>query len=188
VRVHARRALSVRACAAALLILLLACASGGPSKPETTTAPGADIPAYRSFGFEAAGAEPLSIRDANLRNAIRARLLEKGYSEDSKAPDLRIHHELATSFKEKTSDPPRIGIGMGSWGGPVGVGVDTSVPVGSEKVDTVPETRLTIHAVDSKSNTEVWAGSTASEAQGLDAKAIEAAVNRVLKEFPARRP
>ena len=180
--------------AGVLLFVLLGCASGGAYQTESATAPGADIAAYASFGWLASDAgdgatePPLSIPDANLHNAIRAQLLEKGYREVEENPDFRVGFETTAHMKEKASNPVRIGVGMGSWGGNVGGGVSTSVPVGSEGVTTTPETRLTIRAVDQKSNREVWVGTTTGDMQqGLDAAVVEKAVAGTLEGFPARR-
>ncbi len=181
--------------AGVLLFVLLGCASGGAYQTESTTAPGTDIAAYASFGWlpasdSAGGASepPLSIPDANLHNAIRAQLIQKGYREVEENPDFRVGFETTVHMKEKASNPVRIGVGMGSWGGNVGGGVSTSVPVGSEGVTTTHETRLTIRAVDQKSNREVWVGSATGDLQqGLDAGVVEKAVAGTLEAFPARR-
>jgi hypothetical protein len=181
--------------AGVLLFFLLGCASGA-SQTESVTAPDADIAAYASFGWlpagdgaEGASERPLSIAEANLYSAIRKQLVEKGYREVEVNPDFRIGFETAAHMKEEASEPPfRIGVGMGSWGGNVGGGVSTSVPVGSEKVTTTAETRITIRAVDVKSNREVWLGSTTQDVQeGGDASVLEKAVAGLLDEFPARR-
>jgi Domain of unknown function (DUF4136) len=178
-----------------LLLALLGCAGGGGWKPESTTAPDADIAAYSTFGWlptgdsaKGASEQPLSIADANLYDAVRKQLVEKGYREVEHAPDFRVGFETTTQLKEKTSPPVRIGVGMGSWGGNVGGGVNTSVPVGSERVKTVAETRITIRAVDPKGNREVWAGSTTGVIQeGLDAGVVEKAVAGLMDDFPERR-
>jgi hypothetical protein len=176
-----------------LLTLALGCASGGRWQTESATAPGADLAGHASFGWLAAegsrggGEAPLSIADANVRNAIRAQLARKGYREVEANPDLRIGFETSTRAKEKTSEPVRIGVGVGSWGGNVGGAVDASVPVGSERVTTVAETRITIRAVDPEDGREVWVGTTTGEVrEGLDAGAVEKAVAAVLDDFPAR--
>jgi hypothetical protein len=186
--------LLMRACAVVSGFALLGCATGGLSKPESTTAPGADLAAYRSFGWQSASGgptppdQPLSIRDANIQKAIRAQLVEKGYREDAETPDLRISFEEAAYLKEKTTSPVRIGIGVGSWGGNVGGGVGASVPVGSEGVTTTKESRLSIRAVDPNNNAEVWVGSVTGEIEhGLDAAAVDEAVASLLEGFPARR-
>jgi len=177
-----------------LLFVLLGCASGGSPKRESVTAPGADIAAYETFGWQPASESPgasqppLSILDASIHDAIRAQLIQKGYREVADAPEFRISFETAAYIKEKVSNPVRIGVGVGSWGGNVGGGVSTSVPVGSEGVVSEQETRLTIRAVDEKSNREVWVGSTAGEIrEGSGAAAIEKAVAGTMEKFPAKR-
>jgi hypothetical protein len=180
--------------AAMLPFILLGCAVGAGSKPESAIAPGADIAAYASFGWQppsgspGAADPPLSIRDANIQGAIRTQLVQKGYREVEYEPDFRIGYELEAYTTEKQSNPVRIGVGVGSWGGNVGGGVSTSVPVGPQGVVATRETRLTIRAVDQKSNREVWVGTTAGEIeQGLDGGAVEKAVAGTMKGFPARR-
>jgi len=184
----------MRSPAGVLLCLALGCATGGSWKPESTTAPDADLAAYASFGWHAAGDHPragdppLSISDANVRNAIRAQLIEKGYREVEQDPDVRIRFATEAHSAEKASSPVRIGVGVGSWGGPVGGGVSTSVPVGREGVVTTQEIRLTIRVVEAKGNREVWVGSTTGSGdRGLDANAVEKAVAGLLAEFPERR-
>ena len=179
--------------AAVLLFVLLGCASGGAYQTESTTAPDTDIAAYASFGWLSSDSPggatepPRSIPDANLHNAIRAQLIEKGYREVEENPDFRVGFETTAYIEEKASNPVRIGVGMGSWGGNVGGGVRTSVPVGSEDVTTTQETRLTIRAVD-RSNREVWVGTTTGDIQqGVDAAVVEKAVAGTLEGFPARR-
>ena len=182
--------LSAHAFALVLLCLALGCASGG-AKIESTIAPGVDIPAYATFGWQPAGdstGAPQSILDAHLKSAIRAQLVEKGYREAAETPDFRVGFETAAYFAEKVSNPVRIGVGVGSWGGHVGGGVSGSVPVGREGVVTTQEIQLSIRAVDPRQNQEVWVGTTAGALQqGSDAETIQREVARVMEEFPARR-
>jgi hypothetical protein len=178
-----------------LLGLALGCASGARWRAESTTAPGADLAAYASFGWLAAGdgqagagAAPLSIAEANVRKAVRSQLVAKGYREVEVSPDLRIGLEIATQARERTREPVRVGVDVGSWGGNVGGSVGASVPVGSEGVTTVAETRITIRAVDPGDARELWIGSATGELrEGLDASAVDQAVAAALADFPARR-
>ena len=189
--------MSLRILGAAGLLLLtsLACASGRASQTESATAPGADIAAYASFAWlppgdvgEGGAERPLSIADANLYSAIRKQLVEKGYREVELDPDFRIGFETAAQIKEKASPPVEIGVGMGSWSGSFGSSVSTSLPVGSGRVTTTAETRITIRAVDPKSHREVWVGSTTRDIQqGLDANVVEKAVAGLMDGFPSRR-
>ncbi len=182
--------------ALALLSVLFGCASGAPSNTSSVTAPGADVAAYATFGFpsasESAGAAmpPVSILDANIQEAIRKQLLEKGYREVESNPDLWIRFETAAYIAEKASKPSpvRIGVGVGSWGGPVGGGVGTSVPVGRGGAVSAQETRLTIRAVEQEGNREVWVGTSTGEiTENLDAGAVEKVVAGSMAEFPTKR-
>jgi hypothetical protein len=181
--------------AGVLLFVLLGCASGGAWQTEPAVSSGADVAAYASFGWLPAGdagegaTEPtLSISDANLHDAIRAQLVEKGYREAEENPDFRVGFDTTAHIQEKASNPIRVGVGMGSWGGTVGGGVSTSVPVGREGVTTTQETRLSIRAVDPKSHREVWLGTATGDLQqGLDATVVEKAVAAILEGFPVRR-
>jgi hypothetical protein len=180
-----------RLLAAALLLAWLGCASGARPKTEATTAPGADLAAYASFGWAASPASPeapRSLLDATLHDAIRTQLVEKGYREVATDPDFRVGFETAAYVAEKVESPMRVGVGMGSWGGPVGVGVGTSVPVGPEGTVASQEVRITIRAVEPERNQEVWIGS-ASGIPGPDpsAEVVEKAVAETLAKFPARR-
>jgi hypothetical protein len=180
-------------CLGVLFFVAMGCASGGRWQSESSTAPEADLGAYASFGW-LPGAEgrgtsetPLSIRDAKLRDAIRDELVAKGYREVEEDPDLRIGFTIEAHAKEQTKASPRIGVGIGSWGGHVGTSVETSVPVGRERVTTVSETRLTIRAVDPDGNREVWVGSATGEVpENTDESVVGKAVEAALDDFPAR--
>lgn len=180
--------------AVVLLFVLLGGAGCATSKPESGTAPGVDVAAYTSFGWESEGGSsaadqpPLSIQDANIFKAIRTQLIEKGYREVEDEPDFLVSYETEIYTTEKVKSPVRIGVGVGGWGGNVGGGVGTSVPVGPEGVVAGREIQITIRAVDPKRNQEVWVGTTTEDiARGLDAGVVEKAVAGTMKKFPARR-
>jgi hypothetical protein len=176
-----------RAVMLALLLSLLSCTSSGP-KTDSTTAPGADIPGYKTFGWSSATAQaPTTILESNIHDAIRAQLLAKGYVEADDAPDFRVAFDVSSYETTKRSSPVRIGVGVGTWGGNVGGSVGTSVPVGGSGGESTTN-RLTIRAVDAKSTKEVWVGTTTSDIkQGLDRSAVNQAVAATMKSFPRRR-
>jgi Domain of unknown function (DUF4136) len=178
-----------RAFALALLLTLLGCATNAPPKSDSMSAPGADIPAYKTFGWMTPTAQtPTTILDTNITDAIRAQLVAKGYVETDTAPDFRVAFDVSAYDAKKKSSPMRIGIGVGSWGGNVGGSVGTSVPVGGSD-SAASESRLTIRAVDAASNKEVWIGTTTGDIkQGLDQKAVTRAVASTMQTFPPRRP
>jgi hypothetical protein len=180
--------------AGVLSLVALGCASGGRWRSESTAAPGADVAAYATFGWLSdrdgrrdGNDAPLSIRDAKLREAIRAELVAKGYREVAASPELRIGFETDARVKEQTTPPVRVGVGVGSWGGHVGTHVDASVPVGDERVTNVAEVQLTIRAVDPEGNRELWVGRARGEMrEELDESALERAVAAALDGLPAR--
>jgi hypothetical protein len=78
---------------------------------------------------------------------------------------------------------------MGSWGGPVGVGVGTSMPVGKGSVESVAKTRLMIRAVDPARNQEVWLGEATRQLDAsFDSGKVEQLVDAALSDFPRHRP
>lgn len=177
----------IRTPIAALLFLLLGCAAGGGPKPEWATAPDADIAGLAQFGWgDAAGSRPLTVFETQVRNAVRAALLEKGYVESADAPDFLIGYE-AVEYESTTRSPPvSIGIGVGSWGGNVGGSVGTSVGLGGKTTEHLQQ-RLTLRAVDAARTAELWIGTTGVLTEQPDAAAIERAVAAVMRGFPARR-
>jgi len=173
----------------ALLATALAagCASA-PPQPESMRDPGADFSAFRTFywapapGVSNADA-PLLMLDRNIRDAIGAEMRRRGYVESAESPDLRIAYDTASQEKIE-SNPVRVGIGMGSWGGNVG----GSVNVGSPSVRNYKEGTLVIHAIDAGRNAEVWQGRVSGRIGkgSLEPAAVTAAVSTAMRDFPAR--
>jgi hypothetical protein len=171
----------------ALLLWAFGCAGGTGTKPRAAAAPDADIPAYASFGWGSRSANPpATILDNQIRNAVRAELLKKGYVESSEAPDFLVDHEAIEQQAVKKGNPVRIGVGVGSWGGNVGGSVGTSVDVG-EKDQVLNQLSITIRALDPQDRRELWVGTTAALAERPAAEAVERAVAGLMMEFPGRR-
>jgi hypothetical protein len=167
--------------------LAAGCASA-PPQPESMRDPGADFSAYRTFYWATAPSvsdadAPLLMLDRNIRDAIGAEMRRRGYVESAKSPDLRIAYDTASQEKIE-SNPVRVGIGMGSWGGNFG----GSVNVGSPSVRNYQEGTLVIHAIDAGRNAEVWQGRVSSRIGkgSLEPAAVTAAVSAAMRDFPAR--
>ena len=171
-------------------LLVASCAtSSPPSKPESMRDPQANFAAFKTFGWTsgspaAGGDAPLKLLDSNVRAAIAAELQQRGYSEAAAGatPDLRIAFETESQEKVK-SNPIRVGIGVGSWGGSGG----GSVNVGSSSVSNYKEGSLVIHAIETARNAEVWQGRVSGKMTkgSLEASAIAQAVAIAMKDFPA---
>jgi hypothetical protein len=184
-----RRAVIGLACTIAALIA--GCASQ-PQQPTSMVDPEANFSAYRTFGFDERGRtdasgsqQPLSLLDSQIREAITAELQRKGYAAApaGATPDLLIDFEKAKADTVK-SNPVRVGIGVGSWGGNVGGGVSASSP----SARNVTEGTLVIHAVDPAREAAIWEGRVTRELGkgNADPAVVQGAVADVFRDFPAR--
>jgi hypothetical protein len=172
-----------------LVTMLAACTTPPPPDHDSQIAPDADFSTYGTFGWQPLPAgsadEPTRLLDTNIRNAIRAEMTRRGYTEVDANPQLRVAWETAADERIK-SNPFRIGIGLGSFGSSGG----GSVNVGSPSVQSYREGRLIIHVVDAAANRELWFGSIAGsiEKLRLDAEAVARAVALAMQDLPVRVP
>jgi len=167
-------------------LLLGACASA-PPQPQSVRDPNAPWASYATYGWSPAPAvdgtdQPLLLLDRNIRSAIAAEMQRRGYTESAN-PDLRITYET-TSKDVVESNPVRVGVGVGSWGGSFG----GSVSMGSPSLRNYREGTLVIHAIDNARNAEVWQGSVSSRISkgSTEAAAVTTAVQAAMREFPSR--
>ena len=170
---------------------LAACMSSTPAKPESRIDPNANIGALKTFGWQPANTNLVSTDvtqrkfDENVKSAINTDLMRKGYTMAESEPDLLIAYEL-NSYEKTKSNPFSVGVGMGSWGGNVGGGVGVGTGGG---VSSTQETRLTVRAVDRKTDKEVYLGTmTGSLAPGASYSDVAGVVSKALKDFPAKQP
>jgi hypothetical protein len=179
------------ALARCLLPLAAALAAGcasAPPEPESMRDPGADFASYETYGWAPAPGvneadAPLQLLDQNIRAAISSEMRRRGYVESGTDPDLRIAYQT-TSQDKVESNPVRVGVGVGSWGG----GFGGSVNVGSPSVRNYREGTLVIHAIDAGRNAEVWQGRVSGRMSkgSLEPAAIANAVSTAMRDFPAR--
>jgi hypothetical protein len=172
--------------AIAVLALLGACAT--PPRHESQLAAGVDLTSYRRFALVGPGDTadaPLRLLDANIRDALRAEFLRRGYAESADSPELLVDYETSTADRVRSS-PVRVGIGMGSYGSNMG----GSVSMGSRSVQSYQEGRLIIHVVDAAKRAEVWSGTIAGRVDRtkLDAPAVARVVALAMQDFPAKAP
>ena len=173
--------------AAAALASGCATPSSSSSTPASMRDTSIDFAKFRTFGWVnpagAAGEPAVGLLDQNIRGAITAELSARGYVAATEKPDLLIAYETTRSDRVG-SNPERIGIGVGSWGGNVG----GSVSVGSPSVRNYQQGSLVIHAVDAARNAEVWQGQVSSKLTkgSTEKSAIYTAVGKAMKDFPTR--
>ena len=177
--------------ACCLLSLAAAIAAGcasAPPEPESMRDPGADFASYATYGWAPAPGvneadAPLQLLDQNIRAAISSEMRRRGYVESASDPDLRIAYQT-TSQDKVESNPVRVGVGVGSWGGNFG----GSVSVGSPSLRNYQEGTLVIHAIDNARNAEVWQGRVSGKVTkgSTEAAAVTTAVQAAMKDFPVR--
>src|SRR5262245_16414917 len=184
-----RKTLAVFMLALGATTLLGGCATQ-PEQPQSMRDPEAEFNAFRTFGWyrdtsSTAPDQPLSVLDTNIRAALKAELIRKGYQEApaGTSPDLLVDYETARAETIK-SNPVRIGIGVGSWGGSGGGGVGVS----SSGARNVSEGTLVVHVVDPKRKAEVFQARASRElGKGTaDPAIVQSAVADALRDFPAR--
>src|SRR6185369_13695023 len=120
--------------------VLIACAgfvSGCTTQPPTHVMrdPQAHFERFKTFAWDTGQTEgsgqpanePLTIINSQIREAIAAELQAKGYAEASAGakPDVLLRYETAAAEKLK-SNPFRIGVGLGGYGGNGAAGVGVS--------------------------------------------------------------
>jgi hypothetical protein len=161
------------------------------AKPESRIDPNANIGALKTFGWQPANSDLVSTDvtqrkfDENVKTAINTDMMHKGYAMVDADPDLLLSYDISAYEKSK-SNPFSVGVGMGSWGGNMGGGVGVGTGGGSSSVS---ESRLTVHALDRKTDKEVYLGTMTGEfAPGSSYSDIAGVVSQALKELPAKRP
>ena len=177
-----------------LLLALVSLSAGCVSTPPPVHSmrdPNANFSAFSTFAWakDAAPdgtAKPISLLDGQIRAAIATELQSKGYSQaaDGTAPHLTLQYETAAAERIK-SNPFRIGIGMGGYGGNGAAGVGVS----SSDVKNVREGTLVLRVIDPVRNAEVWNGRVSRELAPSgppDPALIKTAVGELLHEFPTR--
>lgn len=112
-------------------------------------------------------------------------MTQKGFVENTQAPDFNVAYALLTQDKPKDSGLS-IGLGTGTFGrsGGIGIGTSVGVPLGS---DTAKIQTIQIDIVDPKTKTLIWRGSDSYDFDaGGNEKAQDTAkaVSRILAQFP----
>jgi hypothetical protein len=171
----------------ALTGLTSSCSTSSAPKADWSTATGADVAAYATFGWiDDFSAAPNTILDQQISNALRNGLRARGYLETSEVPDFRVSYETFELETTERSNPVRIGIGVGSWGGSTGGSVGSSVDVGrGEEVRL--QHQLVVRILDSRTDEEVWIGTTTTFEQHAGAGVIDSVVAELLEGIPNKR-
>jgi hypothetical protein len=159
------------------------------------SAPGADVAAYRTFGFF----EKLATDDSSyssllsqyLKTATTREMEARGYRFQASNPDLLLNFHLGEKDKIEGRAGPTFGLGFGhGWGWRSGYA--WGMGINDTDLRTTTEGTLTIDIVDRAKNELVWAGSAVAEVtrKSLDDPrgAIDRTVPLIFEKFPGRAP
>ena len=169
----------------ASLLVAVALLSACSSKPKNDYDLNYDFTALHSFSqlTPKPTDDPLSAQ--RIQVEINNQLTQKGFIENTEAPDFNVAYALLTQDKPKDSGLS-IGLGTGTFGrsGGIGIGTSVGVPLGS---DTAKIQTIQIDIVDPKTKTLIWRGSDSYDFDaGGNEKAQDTAkaVSRILAQFP----
>jgi len=97
----------------------------------------------------------------------------------------QLNYLITPIAVEKSDRESRIGIGGGRFGGNVGVGRGTSIPVGQNDPESTYSRRLSLRLVDSTTETTVWEGRAVSIGRVSDLDFVLPFLARaLLEDFP----
>lgn len=176
------------------LLLALACtvtlAGCQSSRVVTDYDQSVDFTRYQQYSWldERSGAsdqfDPLLAK--RVRDAISSELQARGFSENAAGADFLVRFFVASSAA--VSEPKmRGGVGMGSFGGSVGMGVSLGFPLGGTRVKQ--EAEVLIDFLDPQSRELTWRGRepvTLNDDPEETTKRIRAAVARIVAQFPPK--
>jgi len=92
------------------------------------------------------------------------------------------------SVKKLVDDGPRVGVGMGGYGGNTGGGISFSFPLGGSGLDQ--QAQIVIDFLDPETQRLLWRGSLVTGMSSSSSQVNERQVNKaaaeILKQFPPR--
>jgi len=141
----------------ASLLVAVTLLSACSSKPKNDYDLNYDFTALHSFSqlTPKPTDDPLSAQ--RIQVEINNQLTQKGFIENTEAPDFNVAYTLLTQDKPKDSGLS-IGLGTGTFGrsGGIGIGTSVGVPLGS---DTAKIQTIQIDIVNPKTKALIWCGS-----------------------------
>ena len=172
-----------------LLLALVACSS---TKVVTDYNPRTNFAGYQRYVFsaESGAAEHVSpFAIDNVREALARELKVGQYTavDTAKSADFIVRYYIGEAA-DTISRSPRIGIGLGSFTGNVGIGTSVGLPLGKDKV--IRNIQIIIDLLSPEDKKLSWRGSLVVELDDQDPKAnviiIDKAVNEIWSQFPPK--
>ncbi len=174
--------------------LLAGCAATIPPVEVTRFHLGQVIPAGNIAIVPAAGSDSQGLEFRTYAVAVARELVKLGYAENTSTQtpliaELDFSRGTRTDFARRS--PVTIGIGGGSFGSHVGIGIGTSFGVGGKASRDTVITRLSVRLKNRSDGKPVWEGRAETQAPanapsaqpGLAADKLASAL---FKDFPGR--
>lgn len=175
-----------RAIAALTLTLVLAACG---SRPTIDYDSGVDFNSYQRYQWldERSGTsdefDPLLAK--RVRNSIEAELQQRRFTEAAGNADFLVRYYVS-STAEVSEPRSRGSIGLGSFGGSVGMGVSLGIPLGGNRV--TQKVQILIDFLDPATQALTWRGSEIVTLSGDDpakvTEQVRGAVKAILGQFP----
>jgi hypothetical protein len=178
-----------RIATAMLTLLLAACASG----PTIDFDPATDFSRYQRYQWldERSGVsdqfDPLLAK--RVRNAVDEQLKARFFkaADTAAEADFLVRYYISSSAKVADSKA-RGSVGMGSFGGNVGMGVSIGFPIGGTRVER--QAQVLVDFLDARTQELTWRGSEIVTLRGDDpaelTAQVQAVIAAILDKFPPK--
>ncbi|MDX1505256.1 MAG: DUF4136 domain-containing protein [Spongiibacter sp.] len=179
-----------RCCAIALILLMLSACASNDSKVHTDYRPGTNFDRYQRFSWADDSGGDKSISPfilEHVREALAQELKTGLYQPAPQQADFLVRYYVAEAAN--TIDrSPRIGIGLGSFTGNIGMSTSVGVPIGQDKVNR--NIQILIHLLDAKTRTLSWQGAILMPLDDADPEAnqhrVHQSVAKIWSHFPPK--
>lgn len=178
---------------ALMLLALLAACTDNRFAADVTRFHIAPQAARGSVFLEPVEKTPPTLEYQNYAAAVASELREVGFSiaETRASAELvgMVSYEQTTRAEAAKNSPISIGIGGGTFGGNVGIGVGTTFGVGKSRNGEVRMNTLALQLKRASDGTVVWEGRASAEAAdnsryGPLASSIPMLADALLRDFP----
>ncbi len=175
-----------------VLALLAACSS---TKVVTDYNPRANFASYQKYRWAEPETEKHNDKASfispflkeHLHNSLSQRLKTGLYQEVSRTERADfIVRPLILPAPDSVERSPRLGIGMGSHSGNIGIGTSVGIPLGPDKINQ--NIHIFIDLLNAKDEKLSWRGSLVIELDRNDPKENQARVDRAVAEIWAQFP
>jgi hypothetical protein len=177
-----------RALAVLALVLTLAACGSGPTIDYDSSV---DFNGYQRYQWldERSGAsdefDPLLAK--RVRNGIEAELQRRRFTPAEGNPDFLVRYYVGSTAQ--VSEPRSRGsVGLGSFGGNVGMGVSIGIPLGGSRVQQ--QAQILIDFLDPATKALTWRGSEIVTLRADDpakvTEQVQGVVRAILDKFPPK--